>query len=206
MINILLALTMTAALTATSALAQSTIGTTGQTGAVNRPGMASTSLTPEVMGVSIELIRDAEVVGAEGEEIGDVVNLVRYPDAGGVGTVSGTTGTTGVVGTTGTTVTTPTTGVAGTTGTMGTTGTQLGQGQGIYAVVNIDNGWFAEDTQFVVPISRFTLVEDGRLMLSGVTADMFETEYDRYDEANWVRLDENYRTVGDAYRGYGWGN
>lgn len=75
---------------------------------------------------------------------------------------------------------------------------------GISAVVNVDNGWFEEDTHFVVPVGRFTVVENDTLMLSGVTEETFETQYGRYAEEEWDSVDFDYATVGDAYEGYGW--
>jgi hypothetical protein len=114
--------------------------------------------SPRVMGVSLELIRDAEVVGTAGEEIGRVIELVR---------------------------------------------SAAGEREGLFAVINVDNGWFEEGRRISVPLGRFTVMEGGRLRLDDVTKENI-TEFEEYEEAGWQEVGTEYDTYGDAYEGYGW--
>ncbi len=136
---------------AACAVVMSLVGTSAQAQAVSAE-------QPRVMGVSLDLIREADVVGAAGEEIGDVIELVR---------------------------------------------SAVGEREGLYAVVNVENGWFDEARRIVVPVGRFTVMEGGRLRFDDVTRENI-TEFDEYEEAEWTAVDAQYDTYADAYEGYGW--
>lgn len=107
--------------------------------------------------VTLDFLRDMDVVGANGEEVGDVIDIVQ----------------------------------------------SSGGGQGLQAVISVENGWFEEDTQIVKALNSMTIVDGSALRLDDVTEETIENET-QYVEDDWDIVEEEYASYEEAYEENDW--